>query len=468
MRSVYKFIGLYFSVFVTLIYYIDIYASHYPGVIRALDTLYQIIEEVEGSKGIYRIKHAPITINDEPEFAYRGVMIDTSREYYYIDTIKQLLDGMMYARLNVFHWHFIDSDSIPMYSETYPDMTNYTAFQNGRYMETGEAHKSGTYQVQPEIYTPKIVKEIVDYAKIRGIKVVPEFEGPAHLNALGLYPEFEDLINCFQKPEVQNYAQDIPPNAVIDVTNPKTYEFLENFMKDMAKNFDSDYWHLGGNDVDLGCLKKSENLGDFLSNSNLKSENLPQYYISKVEEILHKIDSNKVAGYWYNNEKLEYQESDILQYTGSSRDALREVNSHPKNKFILSPIDLYHMECGYSNYRGGGSRCGRMTSWKSIWMFDTARINNKNQVLGGEALVWSEMTNEFDLFTKLFPRSAAMSFKYWNSQNPGGQGTAIEMLMRLQYRLKARGIPTERICKLYLLLQFLSSLYIHLILTSYL
>ena len=67
-----------------------------------------------------------------------------------------------------------------MYSESYPDLVNYTAFR------------------KHEVYTPQNVKDIVHYANVRGIKVAPEMEGPAHLHILGFYPEFEGMIGCFR------------------------------------------------------------------------------------------------------------------------------------------------------------------------------------------------------------------------------------------------------------------------------
>lgn len=133
---------------------VNIMAKYYQGIIRGLDTFSQLIERNEESDQEYRLKYTPIEINDAPSYAYRGVMLDTSREYFFPDSIKQMLDGMMLGRVNVFHWHFIDTDSIPMYSETYPDLTDYTAFSSR------------------EIYTPEMVKDIVKYAKVRGMKIL--------------------------------------------------------------------------------------------------------------------------------------------------------------------------------------------------------------------------------------------------------------------------------------------------------
>ena len=156
---------------------VNISADYYPGIVRALDTLSQLIEQTKDDNDEkYDIKYAPITIEDYPEYPYRGLMIDTARDYFFKDSIKNALDGMMLGRNNAFHWHFAEDDSIPMFSKSYPDFVNYTAFSDR------------------EIYTPEDVKDIVRYAKIRAIKVVPEMEGPSHLHRVGFYPEFKDLV----------------------------------------------------------------------------------------------------------------------------------------------------------------------------------------------------------------------------------------------------------------------------------
>lgn len=155
---------------------VEIHANYYPGFVRALDTLSQVVIKDETQSQIFKIDYLPITVVDAPAYPYRGVMVDTAREYFYPDTIKQIIDGLMLGKLNVFHWHFSDDDSFPMYSESYPDLTDYTAFS------------------KKEIYTPEMVKDIVQYGKIRGIRVIPEFEGPGHMNILGFYPQFKGLI----------------------------------------------------------------------------------------------------------------------------------------------------------------------------------------------------------------------------------------------------------------------------------
>jgi hexosaminidase len=305
---------------------IKIAADHYPGVIRGLDTLSQLIERNEKDSSEYHIKFAPFQISDHPSFAYRGVMLDTSREYYFPDTIKLILDGMMLSRLNVFHWHFIDTDSIPMFFESFSGMTNSTAFS------------------QKEIYTPEMVKDIVKYAKIRGIKVVPELEGPGHLNALGHFEPFKHLIGCYREPIVGSMPYGVPPNSPIDPTEEKTYAILEKFFLDLHKNFDSDFWHLGGDEVEVQCWSNMPSITSFLQNSEYELKDLQNYYMQREKKLLREKLPNAQAGYWYQSDKLNYDKDDVLQYWGKTGSIRDQMKNKPDNMFILSPHDSYYLD----------------------------------------------------------------------------------------------------------------------------
>lgn len=103
-------------------------APFYPGVVRALESLTQLIEMTDKKQHTYLIEYAPIEIDDIPRLPYRGVMVDTAREFMPIRVLKQVVDGLMMAKMNHLHWHFFEDDSIPMFSKHFPDLVNYTAF----------------------------------------------------------------------------------------------------------------------------------------------------------------------------------------------------------------------------------------------------------------------------------------------------------------------------------------------------
>lgn len=107
-----------------------------------------------------------VDIVDAPKFRYRGLLIDTARNFIPIKDLKRLIDGLSYNKMSVLHWHLSDSNSYPFYSKRVPQMAIY-----------------GTLGAK-KIYTPEDVTEFLNYANQRGIKVIPELDAPAHSGKL--------------------------------------------------------------------------------------------------------------------------------------------------------------------------------------------------------------------------------------------------------------------------------------------
>jgi hexosaminidase len=131
------------------------------GAIRALESLSQLIF-YDYDSAHFLITCAPVIIKDSPRFMHRGILLDTGRHYQPVSALEKLLDAMSYVKFNVFHWHVVDTQSFPFQSLSYPKLWD------------------GAYSKQ-ERYRQEDVKHIVEYARLRGIKVMIEFDMPGNL-----------------------------------------------------------------------------------------------------------------------------------------------------------------------------------------------------------------------------------------------------------------------------------------------
>ena len=129
-----------------------------------------------------QILNTPILILDEPRFAYRGLLVDVSREYFDISFLKtSVLQSIAMAKINVLHLHLSDDDTIPLELPSFPGITEYAAWSSKE-----------TYSVQD-------MRDLIKEAALYGIKVIPEFDLPAHSHAFGRYPSLNDNVLCMNK-----------------------------------------------------------------------------------------------------------------------------------------------------------------------------------------------------------------------------------------------------------------------------
>ena len=138
-------------------------ADYYVGFLRGLETFSQLF--TKNGKGTYNVSGLPITISDSPQFIWRGLMIDTSRYFLDISTIKKVIDGMLYMKLNVLHWHIVDEDSFPMQVPSVSELSEYGSIGG--------------------VYSQNDLKSIISYGKTRGVRVVPEIDTPGHTLSWG-------------------------------------------------------------------------------------------------------------------------------------------------------------------------------------------------------------------------------------------------------------------------------------------
>lgn len=151
---------------------VNLNAKTWVGALRGLETLSQLV--VCGEEGKLVAHTANIT--DAPSFPHRGISLDTSRNFYPVESILRTIEAQSYNKMNVLHWHVTDSQSWPLYFHSHPELS-----------------EKGAYS-QSEVYSPEDVQKIISFAEERGVRVILELDMPAHTTSIA--ESHPDYIIC--------------------------------------------------------------------------------------------------------------------------------------------------------------------------------------------------------------------------------------------------------------------------------
>lgn len=230
------------------------------GALHGLTTLVQIITTTV-NKGLL----PQLTIDDKPRFSWRGLLIDSVRHFIPLKALKRQLDGMAAAKLNVFHWHLTDDQGWRFESKRYPKL-----------------HKLAS---DNRFYSQDEIKDLVRYASLLGIRVVPEFDVPGHASAIAVaYPE---LITEDKKYQMERHWGVFEP--LLDVSNVKVYQFINEIIEELTELFPDRYLHIGGDEVHPMQWQQSENIQQLMQTHGLvDNHDLQRHFNSRVQKILAK------------------------------------------------------------------------------------------------------------------------------------------------------------------------------------
>ena len=391
---------------------INISYSGLNGVLYALQTLRILSEvDVEGSK--CNVKSGVIC--DEPKHSWRAIMLDVSRYFHGVDTVKRLLDMMVLHKLNVFHWHLTDDAGWRIEIKKYPLLVEKGSHRSKSHIkgwgsiEVAEIPHSG-------YYTQEDIKDVVAYASERGITVVPEIDMPGHfMAAFAGYPE----LACRELPTEPIWffgGKFAKKNGIIDwyrsacIGKPKTYEFIFNVLEEVFALFPSPYFHIGGDEAEKVEWGKCPHCAKYMADNKIADTHALQcFFINEINKFC--VSKGKTLIGW--NEVLEGGNLDnktLVQYWTINTD--KAVITHMENggKIILSKHKPMYMDMSYAQY-----------SLKDMYDFTEhiAGINasHDSNIIGVEAPLWTEfIATREKLDMQLFPRLEAFAEVGWGSK----------------------------------------------------
>uniref|UniRef100_A0A336MDZ8 beta-N-acetylhexosaminidase n=1 Tax=Culicoides sonorensis TaxID=179676 RepID=A0A336MDZ8_CULSO len=379
---------------------VKIFAKSFFGARHALTTLQQLIWYDDEDDSLKVLNQA--FIDDVPKFNYRGLMLDTSRHYFSVESIKRTIVGMAHSKLNRFHWHLTDSQSFPFVSKYYPELA---------------AH--GAYSAD-EVYTGDDIKDVVEFARVRGVQIVPEIDAPAHAGNgwdWGVKQGLGQLALCVNQQPWTYYCGE-PPCGQLNPKNNNTYIILQKLYQELIElTGPTDYFHLGGDEVNLECWAQHFNDTDL--------RGLWCDFMQKAFKHLKKANNEfppAMTAVWSsgltNMPCLSNQLFAVQVWGGSQWQENYQLIDSGYN-LIISHVDAWYFDCGFGSWRTTGeAACSPYRSWQNVYRhrpWDTMRLtkDQMKQILGGEACLWTEQVDEMALDSRLWPRASALAERLW-------------------------------------------------------
>jgi hexosaminidase len=375
-----------------------LHAATVVGAMRGLETFEQL---VQSDRTGYFVP--AVSIRDTPRFHWRGLMIDCGRHFMPLDVIKRSLDGMAAVKLNVFHWHLSEDQGFRIESRAFPKLT--------------ELGSDGLF------YTQDQAREIVAYARDRGIRVVPEFDIPGHTSAWFVgYPELASAPGPFQ---IEREFGVFDP--VMDPTREGTYKFLDTFVGEMATIFPDHFMHIGGDENNGAEWKANPRIQIFMREHKLQdTAALQNYFNRRLLKILEKHGKHMIG---WDEILTPDLPKDIVVHSWRGFDSLA---SAAKN--------------GYQSILSAGYYLNLMSPAADHYLVDPLPPANglspeqQERILGGEACMWTEQTSPLDIDSRIWPRAAAIAERFWSPREVTNVDDMYRRLDAESLRLEALGL----------------------------
>ncbi|GMH61935.1 hypothetical protein TrLO_g9142 [Triparma laevis f. longispina] len=386
------------------------------GAIRGLETFSQLLQMnrgfvIRGGEGL--------VVVDEPKYPWRGLMLDPARHFITVAEVQKQIDAMAQNKLNVLHMHFTDGESFTIDTHSWPKFSNISEF--------GAYHPSLTYSKSD-------LKDIVEYARLRGVRVIPEFDHPAHMASWSLsHPSL--IADC---PTVNPHPEWPRYYSPADVTNPLVYDVFDTLLSEIGGIFPDPYFHVGGDEPHYDCWAADEKIVAWAKSQGYNTDtDLYNYYQQGLGEVLKRY--NKTTHGW----------AEIFSVDGAQVPEDTVVEVWQGNDQIVDTISA-----GYKTIVSSDWYLDLGGDWTKFYASDPASYlgeggDPEGLLLGGESCMWNAAFDaRTNMDSQIWPNAAAAAEVLWTGKTED-EDKARTRLSQHRCRMVRRGVRVGPIAEDY-------------------
>ncbi len=351
-----------------------------------------------------------VKISDRPRFRYRGLMLDVSRTFFDVKTVKEHINWLAHHKMNKFHWHLTDDNGWRIEIKRYPLLTQMGAWRGD------EEVLSPVYGSGPKryggFYTQAEIRDVVAYAAERFIEIIPEIELPGHSRAVIVtYPE----TGCSGR-DTSVSVQGEEKN-VWCVGNENNFQMIENIIKELTKLFPSKYIHIGGDEVNFNSWLNCPHCKALMKKEGMeKPEELQNYFVRKVESILER-NGRHMAGW---DEIMDGGKLNKNSRVYAWRSVGKGIESAKRgHSTVMQPSSFCYLDMKQSPVERGHNWAGIVTLEKSYSLdplgSDELSDSEASNIEGVQGGLWSELLVRPPKFIdyQIYPRIVALAEVGW-------------------------------------------------------